>query len=455
MFVGRNSEIKTINHYLNRDSLEAILIYGRRRIGKSELIKECLRTFDGKKIYYECREVSERNNIEGICDLISLTYNFPKPAFSSIIEVLKFFFEEGKKEKIVLVLDEYPYLKRKINGLDSIIQSLIDEYKNESRLKLILCGSQIEIMKSLLEDKNPLYGRLSLKLHIKQMDYYDSSLFYKDYSNEDKVMLYSVFGGVPYYNSLIDTSKSALENINDLLIKENARLETEINYSLKMEISKIENANAVFETIASGIVSFSDILSKSHVSSSPSLADTINKLLELELIEKDCPINNNRKHNYRISDNLSNFYYRYIFKNTSRRKIMSEKAFYEKCIEEDFISKYIPKCFERICKEYLNRENMKDHIEPVLMDIGRYYYDDPTKKINREFDVVSYDEVGYIAYECKYTKNPLTDKDLQMEIKQVDDSPLKVYNYGFFSKSGFKLSNKYKYRLYELKDIYK
>lgn len=454
MFIARETEKELLINSLNSEHLEAILVYGRRRIGKSELIKECLNNFAGHKVYCECREVNEKTNIEGICELISSEYNYPKPAFTSIIEVLKFFFEKGIEEKTILVLDEYPFLKRKIDGLDSIIQSFIDEYKNKSKLKLILCGSQIEIMKSLLEEKNPLFARFSLKLHIKQMNYYDSSLFYNNYSNEDKIMLYSVFGGVPYYNSLIDTNKSAFDNIYDLVVKQNSLLETEINYSLKLEISKIENANAVFEAIASGVISFSDILSKSHVSSSPSLADTINKLLDLELIEKDAPINNDRKHTYRICDNLSSFYYRYIFKNASKKAIMSGIDFYNTYILNDFLQHYVPKQFERICKEFLIRKNIKREIKPLITDIGKYYYDDQKNKKNGEFDVVSKDENGYIFYECKYSNNPIDEKIIAEEIKQVKASPLNAYRYGFFSKSGYKLDNRDSYILYDLNDLY-
>ena len=120
---------------------------------------------------------------------------------------------------MIFVLDEYPYIRENIKGLDSIFQSLVDKYKDSSKLKLILLGSYVDVMKSLLEKSNPLYGRADLVIDLQQMDYYDSSLFYPAFSEEDKVRIYSVFGGIPYYNRLVDDSKSVKENIIDLRMK--------------------------------------------------------------------------------------------------------------------------------------------------------------------------------------------------------------------------------------------
>lgn len=114
---------------------------------------------------------------------------------------------------MVLVLDEYPYLREVVKEMDSIIQKLIDKNRNWSKIKLILCGSYIDIMKSLVAHDNPLYGRFDYILELKPMNYYESQLFYNDYSLEDKVKIYSVFGGIPYYNRLINTKLTVKENI--------------------------------------------------------------------------------------------------------------------------------------------------------------------------------------------------------------------------------------------------
>lgn len=326
------------------------LLYGRRRIGKSELIKQCLRESDLTGIYYECKQTSELNNVESLSEIVSEVFGFPKPAFSGMEELLKFLFEKSAEKKIILVLDEYPYIRESVRGLDSILQSLIDRYRDRAGIKLILCGSYVDTMRALLGKQNPLYGRVDVTIELKPMDYYESALFYSSFSDEDKVRLYSVFGGVPYYNRLIDTSETVREN---------------------------------------------------------------------------------------ISDNLSLFYYKYIFRNISRMGIMNPDVFYDKYIHEDFESRHVPHVFEEIGKQYLIRMNLAGRIEEPFYKIGKYYYDDPVCRKNGEFDIVTQDDRGYIFYEAKFRREPLTHSMIAEEIEQVRAAKLSCYKYGFISRSGF------------------
>ena len=205
-FLGRISERKMMHKLLGCTGVQVLLIYGRRRVGKSELIKQVLRESKTKGIYYECKQTTEMNNVASLSNLISEFYDYPKLSFDNFEAVLDFLFQKATDDPLIFVLDEYPYLRSVITGLDSIFQSLIDKYRENSSLKLILCGSFIDVMKSLILSENPLYGRLDRTIDLKPMDYYESSLFYPSYSNEDKIRLYSVFGGIPYYNRLIDST---------------------------------------------------------------------------------------------------------------------------------------------------------------------------------------------------------------------------------------------------------
>ena len=188
-FIGRDAELNRLNKLISSDKFNTSLIYGRRRIGKSELIKQVLKTNDKLSVYYECKNVSESSNVESLADILSEQLHLPKLGYKKIEDILKYIFKLGKKEKIVIVLDEYPYLKEVVKGIDSIIQNLIDNYKDESKVTLILAGSYVNIMKSLLEESNPLYGRIDYTINLLPMDYYESSLFYPNYSNENKVRI--------------------------------------------------------------------------------------------------------------------------------------------------------------------------------------------------------------------------------------------------------------------------
>ena len=439
-FYGREQQQKKINGILQKNTLQAALIFGRRRVGKSELIKQCLKKTEIPQLVYECKQTTELNNVESLSTLISEEFHLPRLGFGSMEALLDYLFRRAEKEKMVLVLDEYPYLRETSAGIDSILQSLIDRYREVSSLKLILCGSYVEIMKSLLARENPLYGRVDLTIDLKPMDYYESAMFYPDFSAEDKVRLYSVFGGIPYYNRLIDASLSVKENIQELISAPGARLENEVSMYLKSEISKIANANEVFEALSKGFSKYSDILSQSHVSSGPTLIDILDKLIRMEVVEKQAPINdadNRRRSGYFIIDNLSLFYYRYIFRFLSQRSVLDEDVFYDRYIREDFETQYVPRAFESICRQYLIRQNRAGRIRPAFDKIGKYYYDDPRTRTNGEFDTVTEDPQGYIFYESKFRKESLSPAMIDEEIRQVRATGLKCYRYGFFSRSGF------------------
>lgn len=456
-FIGRKEELKKLDKAIHADEMNFTLIYGRRRVGKSELVSQALSKGGVKSLYYECKQVAQESNVEGLSSILSETMDLPKLGFSDIESLLDYIFELSSKEKLVLVLDEYPYLRESVKGMDSILQSVIDKHRKTAKITLIILGSYVEVMRSLLEHANPLYGRVDLTINLKQMDYYESSLFYPNYTAEDKVRIYSVFGGIPYYNRLIDDSKSVKENIIELIASPGARLENEVSMYLNAELSKIVNANEVFETLARGFSKYSDILSQSHVSSGPTLVDVIDKLIRMEVVTKTAPINdsgNKKKTAYSICDNLSLFYFRYIFKYSSQMNIMDSEVFYRKYIEKDFEEYYVPHLFEDICRQYLIRENKVGKIDPVIEKIGKYYYDDPQKRTNGEFDIVTEDERGYVFYEVKFRKKHISDEMINEEIEQVRTTGLECYKYVFFSRSGFNCEKRDNVRLIELDELY-
>lgn len=439
-FLGRNHQLSQLLNEMSSDEMRVVLIYGRRRIGKSELVKQALRTAQITSVYYECKQVTQESNAKSICDVLSDTLDLPKLGFTTIEEILDYVFKLAEHQNMIFVLDEYPYLRENVKGLDSILQTKIDLYRDRSKLKLVLLGSYVDVMQSLTEHASPLFGRADLIMNLVQMDYYESALFYPAFSEEDKVRIYSVFGGIPYFNRLIDDRLSVKENLIRLIVAPGSRLENEISMYLKAEISKIVNANEVFEALAAGYSKYSDILSQSHVSSGPALVDVLDKLMKMEVVEKRAPINdegNKRKAGYYIKDNLSLFYFRYIFKYASQRSIMDPDTFYEKYIAKDFEENYVPLKFEEVCRQYLVRQNKQGKIEPVIEKIGKYYYDDPKTHTNGEFDVVTLDEKGYVFYEAKFRKRKISDEVIKEEIRQVKKTGLDCYKYVFFSRTGF------------------
>ena len=457
-FYGRDKELRDLHWVMQRDEQQTVLIYGRRRVGKSALIKQCLHESNITSIYFECKQTTEPNNLESLCVLISETFHFPRPTFGSMEELLDFLFKKAEEAPLILVLDEYSYLREVVRGMDSILQSLTDRYCDTSRMKLILCGSFVDVMRSLQERNNPLYGRIDKTIDLKPMDYYESALFYPSFSNADKVRLYSVFGGIPYYNRLIDPALSVRENILALIASPDARLIHEVPLYIRSEIARINNANEVFETLARGFSKFSDILSQSHVSSSPALSDVLEKLLHMEIVTKKAPINdenNRKKAGYYIADNLSRFYYRYVSRYLSQMNIMEPEVFFDRYIAEDFEADFVPYAFETVATQYLIRQNRSGRIQPPFDKIGKYYYDDPVNHRNGEFDVVTQDVNGYVFYETKFRAAPVDRNAVEDELRQVHAAGLKCYRYGFFSRSGFEIEPEEQLILTDINDLYR
>ena len=440
-FVGRESELQRLQKAFKSPNQNVTLVYGRRRVGKSELIKQALRLDASTSIYYECKETSEENNVESLASLVSEKFKLPPLAFAGMEQLLEYLFTHAHDSKLILVLDEYPYLRSAVRGLDGIMQVLVDRFADKSQLSLVICGSYVEVMRSLIERENPLYGRVDQTIALEPMDYFESSLFYPGFSAEDKVRLYSVLGGIPYYNKFIDPSVSVRENIMNLMVEPGSRLENEVPLYLSSEISKIANANEVFGALAEGFSRYKDILSQSHVSSAPALVNVLDKLLSMELVQKQAPINdpkNRRKSSYRIVDGLSLFYYRYLLRYSSQRMVMSPEAFFERYVASDLETNFIPHRFEEVCRQYLVRQNRAGRMPETFFEIGKYWYDCPETHENGGFDIVTRDARGYVFYEAKFRTTPVTTEMMKEEIGQVKRTGLAAYAYGFFSRSGFK-----------------
>jgi AAA+ ATPase superfamily predicted ATPase len=456
-FIGRQNEVKAINSLLLSSEYRGAVIYGRRRLGKTELLKHCLLNKGVPSIIYQCTQSSEETNTFDFALLVGQALNLSHLAFNSFIEAVAFVFAESKKRDIYLAIDEYPYIRKLIPGLDSKLQKLIDENHDSCHLKFFLSGSSIQTMEAILGEGNALYRRFNLSLLVKEMDYYDSSLFYPSFSSEDKVRLYSALGGVPFYNRQVNPSLSVKDNIIALLSGVYAHLLDETTISLKSELAKVDNANEVFSAIATGAFHYSDILSKSHISSSPILSDVLNKLVKMDLVTNVSPINeknNKMKSGYRICDNAMRFYYRYLFNNASAHAIMNDEQFYDTFIKDDFEHEFVPKAFEVVAKQYLVRQNKLGKIKPLLTDIGTYWYDNPSQKKNGQFDIVGQCENGYIFYEVKFTNEKIDDAVIKEEVRQVGETTLKPVQFGFISRNGFATKEKYPYLLINLNEMF-
>ena len=441
MFVGREKELEMLRKELKKDKKSAVLIYGKRRIGKTTLIEEALKGYKGIVINHVCVKSTYEGNLEMLYRSVAKALNLPQIQFAQLSEMFEYL--GNQKKNIVLILDEYPYLKesKKKNEVDSYMQNIID--RMPSNIKLVLCGSYISIMKELLEESNPLFGRFSLIMDIKEFDYYEASMFYKDADIKTKIERYAVFGGSPYILSNLDVDASLKQNIEENLLEETSVFRSHIENVLLQEVRKSFDVR-ILERIGNGKKKYSDITSALNIMDNGYLDKQLKELLSMEVIQKEFPINkpnDKKKQFYSIKDNMMRFYFTYIFANASTINKVGASSFYNNNIETT-IKTFISLRFEEIVRQYFSRL-AKEGKNSLILDIGSYWYDNPGEHDSGQFDCVVKTKNGYDFYECKYYEKPMKIKECEEEANQIKSIPNLDHNkIGFVCSSGFESMNK-------------
>lgn len=455
MFIGREKELALLKEELGQWKRKtAVLVYGKRRVGKSTLIREAAKSFDGIVISHLCVSSTFEGNMELLYRSVSEGLSLPPVRFDSIFSMVDYL---GKLEKkVLLIIDEYPYLKEsgKRNEVDSYMQRVIDFLPGN--IKLILCGSYITMMKELLMEDNPLFGRFSLLVHLREFDYYESSLFYPNLPVRDKIAFYAVFGGSPYVLGYIDYDKSLRDNIIRLLLSENGIIRSHIENVMLKEIRKSYDT-MILEIIKNGKKRYSEIRDHISMKETGLLDKQLKILLDMETIRKTEPINrknDKKKQFYEITDNLIRFYFSFIFGSAGTIARINEDQYYDRIVSkalEDFISRR----FEEIVLQYFHRMSGKGKFMEVE-DYGTYWYDDPATKTNGEFDcVIKRTGNFYDFYECKSYTKPMSLTECNKEREQLlNIKGIEVARTGFVSSSGFDFTDTKDYILISGDDLY-
>lgn len=442
MFIGRNNELSLINEIINKPSGSA-MIYGKRKVGKTTLITHALKNSKDKTIYYECIKSSMEDNIEGFVDVLVREQVLALPlSFRNFIDV--FAYLNSLPQTINIIIDEYPYLKMFTapETIDSMFQKIIDN--NLSNIRLFISGSHIGMMKDLLEEKNALYGRFSLTIHLKELNYKDAACFYNDKNAYDKVGIYSVFGGSPYINSFIDPTKTLKENIISTILKDTHPVYQYAEHLLITDFTNAVNAERIFYAISNGKKKYSEIESKLKMKNNGLLSKQLAVLLGMDIISKTYPINkpdDNKKISYEINDNLLRFYYAFIYKNKSALQVLGPESFYNEYIEEP-LKQFISFRFEEICRSYFSLNAISGTLKGIT-NIGTFYYDDSVTKTSGEFDVVlqrrgTDTDFAYDVYEAKYYTSPLSQGEMYKEAEKIKNlKGLTLGKIGFIAMSGY------------------
>ncbi len=437
MFIGRENELNTLNRLYNSDKFEFAVIYGRRRIGKTELIKEFIK---GKKtIFFTGVETNEKQNLDNFsrCIMEYSTGISADSSFNNFQAALEYVFEISKDNRTVLVIDEYPYVARASKSLASTIQLLIDKNKDNSKLFLILCGSSISYMEdNVLAYKAPLYGRRTAQLKIEPFDFVQACKYFKKLSVEDKALAYGVVGGTPQYLLQLKDNLSIEDNIKSTYLNPASFIFEEPNNLLKQEVREPAIYNAIITAIATGSTKMSEISSK--VGEDTSVCSSyIKNLISLGIVKKEFPCgeNSTRKTIYFIKDNMLRFWYRFVPENSSLIFRGAADLVYKRI--EPHLSEYMGQVFEEICKQYLWKLLLDGKCPVDFSEIGRWWGTNPKTRTQEEINIMGEDKDSALFAECEWTNAKV---DVGVLEKLVERSNLfnhKNKYYYLFAKNDF------------------
>lgn len=435
MFIGREKELALLQQdYIGK----AAMVYGKRRVGKTTLIQKALKSSSYRTVYFECLKGTMQDNISGFVQELVRAKILPVPLnFGTLQDV--FAYLNALPEKIVVVIDEYPYLKAMNDSatVDSIFQNIIDN--RLVNIELILSGSHIGMMKDALQEKNALYGRFAVTIKLNELNYLEAAKFYPDKTPYDKAAHYAVFGGSPFVNQALQPTATIRENIISTILNPMSAVYLYASQLLLSDYSVKINAERIFSVIGNGKKRYTEIEDKLDVKKTGNLSKQIKSLIDLEIIARNSPINkigDNKKSTFEINDNLLRFYFTFIYKNASALQVLGAEAFYDEYIAPA-LTDFISRRFEGICRDYFSLQVRSGKMKGVR-NIGSYYYDDPAHRKNGEFDVALEFADGYEIYEAKYYAQPMTLDEIHREVQQVEAiKELTVKQIGFIAINGF------------------
>ena len=439
-FYCREDELRKLNKRYADDKFECIVIYGRRRVGKTALINEFCK--DKPTVFFSALNTTGKENLEALSRAI-MSFERPDmeiaPEFRSYDAALDELTTLAKNQRVVFVIDEYPYLAKAKPAISAMLQHIIDHKWTESKMYLILCGSSMSFMEGqVLGKESPLYGRRTGQFKIEPLNYKETAVFHPNLSPEDNSLIYGITGGVPHYINKLDVRDSVDEALLDNFFDRSSYLYEEPGNLLKQELREPAIYNAIIKAIADGASRVNEIKTKVGEENSV-VAKYLKTLIDLGIVKKETPITEKtgKKTIYLLADNFFRFWYRFVPSNMSAIDSGRISKIYQHSVKQYFPD-YMGLIFEKMCQDYLLYYSEDLPIE--LSEIGQWWGKDSKKKKQIQIDIVGTPAEGkdYIIGSCKYRneKIGMDELDLLREYAAVFGKGTN-YHYYIFSKGGF------------------
>ncbi|MCX7904701.1 MAG: ATP-binding protein [Caloramator sp.] len=440
-FIDRERELRFLNNEYNKNESSFVVVYGRRRVGKTSLIKEFIK---GKKaIYFLATEEIEEENINNFKLRVADFYNnelirrISNLKWDELFDVI--INNYSWDEKLILVIDEFQYLGKVNPAFPSIFQRIWDEKLKDKNIMVIICGSLINMMESqALNYSSPLYGRRTGQIRLKQIPF----AYYKNFFDSDVnfIEFYSVTGGVPKYIEIFKHERDIFDGIKNSILNRDSFLYEEPLFLLEREVQEIGTYFSIIKTIAAGNHKLGNIATALGVQQNK-LIKYLTTLINLDLVKREVPVTEenpekSKKGLYFINDNFIEFWFKFVYPYRSYIELDEIDYVVEK-IKKSFIVNHVSFVYEDICRENIFSMVINGEIDIEVQKLGRWW------NSKEEIDIVglNFENNDILFGECKYLNVPvdvdvfhrLKEKSKLVEWKKNERNEYFI----IFSKSGF------------------
>ena len=450
-FVNRERELKILKEKAKSDNFELIILYGRRRIGKTTLLKKFLE--NKEHIYFLCSKRKLEYNLKKFSWKISDYLKIPRTEFNSFKEAFEAILSKNKK--IIIAIDEFGYLVEKDEGILSDFQEIIDELLKSTKIKLILCGSIVSVMETqVLGYKSPLYGRCTLQIKLKPFVFEDIFKWFEKINFEDGIKIYGVTNNIPKYLEFFE-GKNIEEEIKNNFFKCESFLYQDTINILSEELRDYTTYFQILEAIALGYTKITEIANYSFIHAKD-VYSYIKVLEKMDIVKRETPLLSSRKSKrgiYKIKDNYFNFWFRFVSPYQDEIESFSLKEAVHN-FEKNF-NTYLGLVFEELITDLIRRNLVS--IIPFTK-IGKWWHKD------KEIDIVALNEQTkeILFAECKW-QTKVNAKKLCKELEEKAQyvqwhNDQRKENFAIFTKSFSKRINEFQGRkvyCFDLKDLEK
>jgi AAA+ ATPase superfamily predicted ATPase len=438
MFVNRVSELELLEKHFQSGRAELFVLYGRRRVGKTELLAHFCQ--EKRHIFFVADQVPEQTQRAHLSQTINdaiFGAGQVNAIYNTWDDLLNTLAKQSQSERLVVVLDEFPYLVASDPSISSILQRIWDHTMKNSQIMLILNGSYIGMMEeTVLGYQAPLYGRRTAQYLLEPLEFMDAQQFFPSYTAEDRLRAYAVYGGTPAYLQTIQPEKSLQVNILDSILTRGSVLYDEVRFVLQQELREPRNYYAVLQAIASGNTRQNEIKQAAGLDN---IAQYLETLQQLHLVERVVPVTESQPHKsrrgiYRLKDNFLRFWFRFVLPSRSQLERGAKQMIFDTAIAPE-LDNFTSITFEQACRQYFWRNGLKGRLPFQPKQIGGWW------QANQEIDIVLLNDTHTMLVECKWSQRPVG-MDILEQLEGKSETLLKEVSgqnvlFGLCSRSGF------------------